>query len=248
MIASQPKLPPATAMKTHHSHPQPRFPGLLFALLLGGILPLQARTIEWGNAVGDTVVTSTGIALDDSFIFELGSFGSFMPSESNLELWAANWKVFDRAVAPALEGWNSAAGFFSSAATMNAGGVSSESPPLPSFTFTPGEQAYIWVYNGLTIDALTEWALVTNNALDGNAADDWLFPAPGGKEDLPLEWRISGATRVPFGGLNDVEGPGDYSVTPPSFDLQTHAVPEPASALLLGIAGLLSLRRRRQHC
>lgn len=247
MIGTHPQLSPAHAMKKHHSHPQPRLLGLLLALLLGGGLPLQARTIEWGNAVGDTVVTSTGIALDDSFVFELGSFGSFTPTESNLELWAANWKVFDTAVAPALEGWNSAAGFFSSAATMNAGGVSSESPPLPSATFAEGEQAYIWVYNGLTIDALTEWALVTNNSLDGNIADDWLFPAPGGKTDMPLEWRISGATQVAFGGLNDVEGAGDYSVTPPSFDLQTHAVPEPASALLLGLAGLLSLRRRQRR-
>ena len=234
-------------MKNHHSHPQPRFLGLLLALLLGAGFPLQARTIEWGNAVGDTVVTSAGIALDDSFIFELGSFGSFTPTEFNLDLWAANWKVFDRAVAPALEGWNSAAGFFSSAATMNAGGVSSESPPLPPATFAEGEQAYIWVYNGMTIDALTEWALITNNALDGNITDDWLFPAPGGKTDLPLEWRVSNATAVPFGGLNDEEGPGDYTVDPGVFDLQTHAVPEPASALLIGIAGLIFQFRRRHR-
>ncbi len=224
-----------------------KLPRIILVLALLAISPptLPARTIEWGNAVGDTLVNSTGVALDNSYIFELGTFGSFLPSEFNLSLWQTNWKVFDRAAAPASSGWNSALGFFSGTATLQTDGTSSQAPPLPTYTFAQGEQAYIWVYNGLTIDALTEWALVTNNGLDGNPLDDWTMPSHSDQTLQPLEWRLSSATQVPFGGLNGVEGPGDYSVTPPAFELQTHAVPEPASALLVGLAGLLFQFRRR---
>ena len=219
---------------------------IAFALFAMSSSMLTARTIDWGGSVNGLLYTSNGIALDASFTFELGTFGdTFVPTQFNMDLWAANWKVFDRAVAPALNGWDPATQFFSGTATLQTNGTSSESPPLPAFTFAQGEQAYIWVYNGLTIDALTEWALVTNNSLDGNALDDWTMPAHSDHTLQPLDWRLSNATGVPFGGLNDVEGPGQYTVTPPAFDLQTHVVPEPASALLVGIAGLFAMRRRR---
>lgn len=218
-------------------------PALVILAMSPTMLP--ARTIDWGSAVGDTIVQSNGVALDNSFIFELGSFGSFVPTEANLDLWQINWKVFDRAIAPAANGWDSANGFFSGTATLQSNGTSSDSPPLPSYTFAEGEQAYIWVYNGFTIDALTEWALVTNNGLDGNLLDDWAMPAHADQTALPLDWRLSNSTQVPFGGLNNVEGPGAYTVTPQTFELQTHAVPEPASALLVGIAGLIFQFRRR---
>ncbi len=226
-------------MKLHHTI-------LAFAVIVTSSAMLQARTIEWGNAVGDTVVNSQGVALDATYIFELGSFGSFVPNELNLDLWAANWKAFDRAVAPELDGWDSVLGFFSSSATLEGDFTSSESPPLPSYTFAEGEQAYIWVYNGLSIDALTEWALVTNNSLDGNSADDWLFPAPGGKTDMPLEWRLSNASNVGFGGLNDEEGPGGYTVDPGFFALQTHTVPEPSGMLLVLAAAAFGMARNRR--
>lgn len=219
---------------------------IAFALFAMSSSMLTARTIDWGGSVNGLLYTSNGIALDASFTFELGTFGdTFVPTQFNMELWTANWKVFDRAIAPALNGWDPATQFFSGTATLQTNGTSSESPPLPAYTFAQGEQAYIWVYNGLTIDALSEWALVTNNSLDGNALDDWTMPAHSDHTLQPLDWRLSNATGVPFGGLNDVEGPGQYTVTPPSFDLQTHVVPEPASALLVGIAGLLAMRRRR---
>jgi hypothetical protein len=233
-----PKSPTPQAMKLHRTI-------LALALLVMTSQTLPARTIDWGSAVGDSLVTSTGLALDSTFTFELGTFGSFVPSEFNLDLWLANWKVFDRATAPAANGWDPALGFVSGSATLLTNGTSSDSPPLPAFTFAQGEQAYIWVYNGFTIDALTEWALVTNNGSDGNALDDWTMPAHADQTALPLDWRLSNATQVPFGGLNDVEGPGDYSVIPPAFELQTHTVPEPGSALLIAISGLLFQVRRR---
>lgn len=218
---------------------------LALALILSSSL-LQGRTIDWGSAVGDALFTSNGVPLDNSFTFELGTFGAFVPTEFNLDLWQANWKVFDRAIAPAASGWDSALGFFSGTATLQTNGTSSNSPPLPSFTFAQGEQAYIWVYNGFTIDALTEWALVTNNDLDGNPLDNWTMPAHADQTLLPLDWRLSNATEVPFGGLNDIEGPGGYTVTPQTFELQTHTVPEPSGLLLALVAGCIGATRRRR--
>lgn len=225
----------------------PRILHLIAALLLlASGFRSEARTINWGSAVGDTLLTSNGVLLSDVFTFELGTFGGFVPSVSNLDQWGANWKIFDRAIAPAIDGWDSGSGFFSGTATLEADGTSDSSPPLPAFTFTEGEQAYIWVYNTLAVDSTTEWALVTNNSLDGNPLDDWLMPAHSAQVQQPLEWRLSNATEVPFGGLNDDEGPGDYTVTPPSFELQTHTVPEPSSILLAMLAGLAGISRRRR--
>ena len=220
---------------------------LLFGAATGGI---HARTITWGDAVGDTLLYSTGGNLGNDVIFELGSFGSFTPTTSNMDQWAANWKIFDQAQAPSTSGFNSSEGFFSSTATVNADGTSSASPPLSPFVFGQGEQAYIWVFKadkGLSLTGGGEWALVTNDSTDGNAFDDWLFPSHSDQTNQPLDWRLSIATDVIFGGLNDVQGAGDHNSNPVTFDLQLHAlVPEPGSAVLLGVAvASLGLRRRR---
>lgn len=222
--------------------------GLLFC---SGLLQSRASTIDWGSAVGDLFVDSNNNALTSSFIFELGSFGSFIPTSSNQTDWLSNWKVFDRAQAPGSSGWNPSPGnpnltYLSSSATLLTGGYSSETS-LPPFTFAAGEQAYIFVYNRLDLDLGSEWALITNNASDGNQLDDWLMPAPGGKTDFPIEWRLSNASAVLYGGVNDIQGPGVYTVDPGSFALQTHAVPEPAGMLLLFLsvaARTLFVRRR----
>lgn len=220
---------------------------LLGAVLFGfGVTPARSITIDWGGAVFSTLVDSTGAALDNSYIFELGSFGSFVPTGENMDQWVSNWKVFDRAQAPAASGWNSTFSYFSSSATLEAGGVSSESPPLLPYTFAANEQAFIFVYNTLSFDYLSEWALITNNGLDGTSSNDWRFPLPGDKTDMTLEWRVSNASTVIYGGANDVQGAGNYTVDPGTFDLQTHVVPEPAGTLLIGITGFLALLRRRR--
>ena len=87
------------------------------------------------------------------------------------------------------------------------------------------------------------------HSLDGNGADDWLFPAFGGQTGEVRNWYLNNATDVIFGGLNSVQGAGDHNSNPVVFDLQLHAVvPEPGSALLACVTALaLGLRRRRPN-
>ncbi len=221
-------------------------------LVLAG--SIQARTINWGSSFEDIIVDSAGTGLSAVYTFELGSFGSFIPDQSNLEQWAANWKPFDLAQSPAT--WDPSNGFFSSSADVLDSPVSGTSssttiPASPVNVFGPGERGYIWAYNTKTLAVgTTEWALVTNDSTDGNAADDWLFPSSADHSSIPLQWRLPIASHVVFGGLNDVQGPGDYTPPTSSFALQTHTisvVPEPSGALLVTLAGVaVSLRRRRQ--
>jgi hypothetical protein len=182
----------------------------------------QSRTISWGTSVGDILLDSSGSALDAGMIFELGSFGTFVPTGTNLDLWAANWKPFDRAVSN--DGWSAPAQFVTSYATLQSDGTSSSSPPLPSFTFATGEQAYFWAYkSSQAFGPGLEWALVTNDATNGTA-DDWKFPEHSGQGSLTLDWRLSDATTVVFGALNNVQGPGVHSATPGAVNLQTHTI------------------------
>ncbi len=230
---------------------------LAIALLASvGMSSLQARTINWGTSVGALLYDSAGVKLDDSFSFDLGTFGSFVPDATNLSEWGLHWKPFDRATAPAASGWNSAAGYLASSANHESDGTSSESPPLPSLTFAKDEQAYLWAYDSLTYAAGAEWALITNNASDGSSTGDWLMPDPADQLSQPLEWRISSslslstrATTVIFGGLNDVQGAGDFAAPAGTFALQTHAVvvPEPGSAWLILSVALVALGWRQRR-
>jgi PEP-CTERM motif len=236
-----------------------QFPSLLAAMVALVPVASQSTTINWGTYIGPTtyLFDSTGTALNDSYYFQLGSFGnSFTPTDANLVNWWANWKPFDQAEAPPSSGWNSSTGVVARTATLETDMTTSNTALSQTNFFTAGEQAYIWVFKDLTalgVPTFTtgfEWALVTNNSSDGNVADDWLFPTPSGHVASTLDWRIEDATASPFGGLNNIQGPGDYSSTPSDFILQTHTatVPEPGSALLIGLSGLfyaVRLRRRR---
>jgi hypothetical protein len=227
----------------------------------------HATTINWGTYISPSsyLFDSAGTNLDDNYVFELGTFGLFNPTTVNMSDWLANWKVFDRATAPGTNGWNSGSGIVAHSATAidqpatpDLTDSLSDNASLPANTFNQNEQAYIWVYKDTfgnpnpspTYGAALQWALVTNNSTDGIPADDWLFPPPSGHVVSTLDWRIEDATATPFGGLNNVEGAGDFSSTPPDFILQTHtvaAVPEPSSALFVGLAGVLMMLRRSKR-
>ena len=228
-------------------------------LSFGWLSSASATTINWGTYISPTsyLFDSTGAKLADNYVFELGSFGSFVPTAANMTDWLANWKPFDRAYAPAGSGFDSGSGTVAASATLETDFTTSNASLSQANLFAAGEQAYIWVYKDTfgnptpspIYTAGLEWALVTNNASDANVADDWLFPAPSGHVTSTLDWRIEDATATPFGGLNNTEGPGAYTAVPTDYILQTHTtavVPEPGSAFLFLISTSLLVGRRRK--
>lgn len=239
-------------MKTpSRSHIVARFAFAAAAAFFALVPDVRATTINWGTYISPTsyLFDSSGSNLDDSYTFELGSFGTFVPTEANMNDWLANWKPFDRATAPSTSGWNSASGIVAHSATVETDFTTSNETLSQANTFATGEQAYIWVYNTQVVGASMEWALVSN-CNDATPSDDWTFPAPSGHVASSLDWRIEDGTFTPFGGLNNSEGPGSYSSTPTDFILQTHTVatvPEPGSFALVGLAGLVGIFRRRSR-
>lgn len=230
---------------------------LLMLACFTGAQSARATTINWGTyfdpfRTSSLIFDSNGNPLDDTYVFELGTFGSFIPTQSNLADWAVNWKVFDRAMMG--DGWLSSSGTIGHSATLEEDFTTSNPALSQAVVFTPGEQAFIWAYRDASgsptpspiFDASFQWALLTDN--DGLNGDDWILPAPSGHVALSLDWRIEDATFSPFGGLLDTQYDGDFSSTPGSFILQTHTapVPEPGSALLLALPAVLGLRRRRR--
>lgn len=221
----------------------------LVLILAAGATSATARSINWGSGLFNKLYNSNGVALDNSFMFEIGSFKTgFTPDATNLILWADNWKVFDHAEAPASSGWNSPFGLFTSTANLAVGGTSSKSPPLTAWTFSQNEKGYLWAFNSPTYSPNVEWALITNNASDGISSNDWLFPAPSDQTSQPLDWKLSNANAAIIGGLNNVESAGTFTTNPGTFNLQTHQpVPEPGSALLLLVAACAAGQRRARN-
>jgi protocatechuate 3,4-dioxygenase beta subunit len=198
-----------------------------------------SNTINWGSQFGSVNRQSDGTSpLTAAFTIQMGKFTTgFTPDESNVNLWAANWFVFDAA-----EGseYNPAVGYFSSKKDL-----------VNNTVFQAGDQAYVWIYDDQAAEPGSEWLLYTNY--------DWTFPvAPAGQIVTPLSWRVSNATTAVFGAIDpDAGGPSATSVgggggTLPAtaFHLQTRTilatVPEPAAAALWGALGLLMASRRRR--
>jgi hypothetical protein len=221
---------------------------LAASLLL--LQPALGTSISWFDADGDVIVNPTGTALDSSFIFEIGTFGSFVPTENNLDQWAANWKVFDRAVAG--DGWNPVTGYFTSNAQLSetvTPGVGQSS--FSAETFQSGEVAYLWVYNALDLEPTSQWALVRDSTNGGGGSSpSWVMPTADDNAFDSIDWDLLEANQAILGMVNGVMGPGDYSpIANPGGGvawLQLAAVPEPGSCLLLGVAGLLAMGRRRR--
>lgn len=114
------------------------------------------------------------------------------------------------------------------------------------------------------------YELVSLVALDGGSATNaiWGFEDHGGGDGFDVEASLDGATRIersfgvgvgnhPHGQVTGIDGVGLYDLTIVAWDangiygdsapvtLRINAVPAPASAALLGVAGIAGLRRRR---
>ncbi|MBK8036987.1 MAG: PEP-CTERM sorting domain-containing protein [Verrucomicrobiaceae bacterium] len=211
---------------------------LVFALIA---VSAPARTISWRSGIGDDLLNSSGLLLDDSFTFELGAFDAgFTPDATNYGDWSSRWHAFGQATYEPLlgNGWEPGLQYFTKDTTVIGGQLSSESPPLASYAFTAGTQAWLWVYDSKVVAPTSEWALVGGST--------WTFPASDLLNLTPVVWELNSADRTVWGGANDLRGDGTFSATPAAFDLQTAVVPEPGSLVLLGVAGWLAGMRRRR--
>lgn len=224
----------------------------LFGVMVWLSCAASASTVFWGSVFNDALFDSNGQPLTADYSFEIGSFGGFIPTYQNVDQWAANWKVFDRAfdatpldlLDPDSEGWNSVEQFFAGTVEHNAGGGSDSPDANPTDVFMQGERAYLWVYNSKSIVPGSEWALLTDSSTAGNSGNAWVFPDPADLPGTSYDWQLGDADEAIIGGVNGVQGDGDYTVDPGAFSLQTHVVPEPGSALLLFAAAAAHLTRR----
>lgn len=215
-------------MKTQHR---------LLAILLLALTPAvtsHARGISWTSGVGDNFLQSDGTSLmDSSFTFELGGFTSgFTPTQANFSLWASNWVIFD--LANTVNGqWNPTPGisnYAGSATAVTAGGSNITSSSTGG-AFTVGQQAYLWTYNTKSIGGTTQWSLITNTT--------WLYPTPDPQNPNPLEWTLSDVGNTAVAGATSTDTNTFVST------LQAQPVPEPGSALLIAVAGVMIRLRRR---
>jgi hypothetical protein len=208
-----------------------------------------AQTINWGSTVstagaGNMHNLSDGSAMSPGFTFQLGYFSAGFNAADPMT-WAANWNVYNDSTSAAIEGQTSFNGL---SGPFGYNFAKSTTNTLASFN---GQQGYIWGFNdqGLTGLAGGEALLLTNSS--------WTFPSVG--NNISVDWTVSTASNVVWGAIDTngttaggyIAGGGVQSAPEAAntFHVQTSGfvapVPEPSSALLVGLASLGLLRRRR---
>lgn len=238
------------------------FLGAAFALMLLAA-PARADLITWGGGVGNQFFTSGGSSLDVSFWFELGTFGSFVPTAVNRDDWAANWQVFDRATttgAGSSPQWDPGLSVLAGSANITTTGATSKAADLvlppsdPNYiSIDPlhdfrGQLAYLWVFNDRRTNVSAEWGLFTGITPPVNLGDPsvpWAFPVT-----VDLDCGCSGlGADFNLANINtDILGSSSQSTNDDSTQtvLNLAAVPEPGTAVLLLAFGAFLLMRSRR--
>ncbi|MFO1485861.1 MAG: PEP-CTERM sorting domain-containing protein [Verrucomicrobiaceae bacterium] len=220
----------------------------------GWMSSARASTLFWSSLFNDLLFDSNGQTLDGTYSFEIGTFGAFVPTYQNVDQWESNWKVFDRTFDPTPldpndgdpEGWNVLDQFFTATVDHDTLGHSSSPDANPSDVFAQGEKVYLWAYNSKVIVPTSEWALLTDSDFLSNNGNPWEIPDPADTLGS-YDWQLADADGAIIGGVNGVQSDGGFSVTPPSFSLQTAVVPEPGSVFLLLAAAATHVIRRARH-
>lgn len=221
---------------------------LCIALMCLAPSGVGAQNLNWGSPIFSDIVDSEGEVLDDSFIFQIGAFvGDFVPDGENTSDWLSYWQVFDGADYNGLEDPDDGVfGYFTASAAMTDDGLS-DSPDLsPLASSFEGMDAYLWIKNSNLAVPGSEWFLAR--------AGDWVYPVavPGCCDNEGLvEWSTSDllVSDTPiWGSQGGTKGDGEYS-TSGTHTVQTFTfVPEPSTAMLVGMfGGMMILRRRRSE-
>ena len=218
-------------------------------IILGSLLAIGlatqgiGQTITWGNDLSsNNLKTSTGSFLDDSFIFEIGTFADLSGGQPGNPLDPAIpayptlhefWKPIDFAFSPPESGWNTTTRTFAGSATIvesafgsNLGFTDAVSGSTDQFAdpdLVPGgEQIFLWIHNGTLHGGgdATEKALFTASFWTTRDFDALSFP---------LELNLSAVDTSIYGtSLRD--------------GLQT--IPEPSVGSFLILAGIALWRIR----
>lgn len=222
---------------------------LILAVLWMAVCGISnAQTLNWGSAVFTDLIDSEGNTLPEGvYTFEIGVFAnSFVPEESNVNQWLANWRVFDSAAYNGYSGpGDPIYGYFTGTEQIG-DGVTNETT---TYSFA-GMSAYLWIRKGDQAEEGSEWFL--------GRATNWTFPATGGgccENDPPIEWSVSdlvtnGDTPL-WGNHGGIEGSGEHTFTGTyggtgPYVVQTYTfIPEPSSLLLAALSAGLMFRRRR---
>jgi hypothetical protein len=191
----------------------------------------QAETIDWGfDAPFTTSLDSSGGALDASYVFHVGAFnalGSFTPDRSNIADWSSNWQSFDT------DTYNPGTSYFHGNQSITDNTV-----------FAASQQAYIWGTNS-GISSSGEFILLTSSA--------WQFPTAtptgtGTASFLLINGSADSGVSAIVGAIDNSYSGSETGIsvdaTGSNFDLQTEAIPEPASALFFSFSAIWFLFRR----
>lgn len=227
------------------------------ALLAGAVLfatsaalpNIQAQTINYGSSYLQTVELLTsngGSQFAGGFTWQLGYFDTgFTPNSTNYSLWADNWNSV-ASTTPGIDD-NATPGDTSDDWYFVTG-----SSPSPVPNDAVGKQAYVFAFNNLgLIGTASGEALLysqggvtfTNELVPPTSFD--IANSPSADDDVfNVIW---GRVNRNTDGSEIVGSNGIFTFNPgANFEAQTGSfVPEPGS-LLLGLAGVgLMLRRRR---
>jgi PEP-CTERM motif len=234
-----------------------KFPRIFLALVVfaGGSCALDAQTSI--NVGGVALNTNTGYYLnyDGSFCTNgIVLFGSFNLTEAQLKALIAAWGTSEQ---PTYAEYTNLLSHFTEVGTGGANGssvpgwnfstngtIAGTSTNVSLSVFPAGTEMYAWTFNitnvgiGITNNASsfkvgTEWGLYTAGT---NPTAGWLLPSLGSKS-LALSQVLTSGTGDYLIGSAAISNStvGSYSVEM----VRATTVPEPSSAMLLGIGALL---------
>ena len=240
---------------------KPKF--FLNFLLLGLLSTLSpaAVTVTWGSLDFTQILDSHGAPLDSSYVFQLGVFSStYTPVVNDIANWSSHWQVFDQADYQTLDASGTTWATFGSEAILNNNGTTSSTAATAAQGFDfRGLNAYLWIHSP-DATVLGDQNLLVRASGSTLGSTDWQFPTTVADccgANLPLQWSVSDLTPtdVPVVGYQKgadpqapVVGEGKAELpshTPESF-LELAVVPEPCSAVMMLVLGMLAMLDRRR--